>query len=292
MGIGVNYKIYRLQKTDKNDVYRTKIIKPESGEVPVPPVDIPTRTSELINDSGFIQDDGTIVRDEEYVHTDNNYTTAEKTKLTGIESGAEVNVQSNWSQSTTTADDYIKNKPALKTVATTGSYTDLTNKPTAQDIANMVYPVGSIYMSVNNVSPGTLFGGTWERIQDTFLLSAGSSYTAGNTGGEATHTLIEKELPHMTGTFTLSSNLGTNVTGADTKWEGASGKFSRVSRTGRNILKYNSGTYSVSQNQTLYDRVSWQIGGEETSSGSGVYNTVSHNNMPPYLVVYMWKRTA
>lgn len=167
-----------------------------------------------------------------------------------------------------------------------------TKKATLKAIANVIYPVGSIYMSVNSTSPATLFGGTWEQIQDTFLLSAGSSYTAGNTGGEAAHTLIEKELPHMTGTFTLSSNLGTNVTGADTKWEDASGKFSRVSRSGRNILKYNSGTYSVSQNQTLYDKVSWQIGGEETSSGSGVYNTVSHNNMPPYLVVYMWKRTA
>ncbi len=51
-----------------------------------------------------------------------------------------------------------------------------------------IYPVGSIYMSVNNVSPSTLFGGTWEAIQDRFLLAAGSTYTAGDTGGSATHT--------------------------------------------------------------------------------------------------------
>ena len=50
-----------------------------------------------------------------------------------------------------------------------------------------IYPVGSIYMSVNNTSPSTLFGGTWEQIKDTFLLSAGNTYTAGNTGGSATH---------------------------------------------------------------------------------------------------------
>lgn len=47
----------------------------------------------------------------------NDYTTTEKTKLAGIAEGAEVNVQSNWTQTTTTADDYIKNKPTLGTAA-------------------------------------------------------------------------------------------------------------------------------------------------------------------------------
>lgn len=51
-----------------------------------------------------------------------------------------------------------------------------------------IYPVGSIYMSVNNVSPSTLFGGTWEAIQDRFLLAAGESYSGGTTGGSAKHT--------------------------------------------------------------------------------------------------------
>ena len=52
-----------------------------------------------------------LVQDATYVHTDNNYTTAEKTKLGAIEAGAEVNVQSDWEQDDTTADDFIKNKP-------------------------------------------------------------------------------------------------------------------------------------------------------------------------------------
>ena len=56
--------------------------------------------------------------------------------------------------------------------------------PTLLDI----YPVGSIYMSVNSTSPATLFGGTWAAIENTFLVAAGSSYTAGSTGGAATHT--------------------------------------------------------------------------------------------------------
>jgi len=69
---------------------------------------VPTKTSDLVNDSNFVSD-------ASYVHTDNNFTTAEQTKLSGIESGAEVNVQSDWSQSDNTADDYIKNKPTIPT---------------------------------------------------------------------------------------------------------------------------------------------------------------------------------
>lgn len=60
----------------------------------------------------------------------------DKTKLDGIASGAEVNVQANWTQTTTTADDYIKNKPTLATVATSGSYNDLSNKPTIPTVNN------------------------------------------------------------------------------------------------------------------------------------------------------------
>lgn len=63
-------------------------------------------------------------------HTHKFVTAAQITKLNGIAAGAEVNVQSDWDQTTTTADDYIKNKPSLATVATSGSYNDLSDKPT------------------------------------------------------------------------------------------------------------------------------------------------------------------
>lgn len=65
---------------------------------------IPTKLTDLTNDGNF-------VTDANYVHTDNNYTTTDKNKLAGIASGAEVNVQSDWSVTTTTSDAYIKNKP-------------------------------------------------------------------------------------------------------------------------------------------------------------------------------------
>lgn len=72
---------------------------------------------------------------------------SDKTKLNGIATGAEVNVQSDWNQATTTADDYIKNKPTLATVATSGSYNDLSNKPTIP-----AAQVNSDWNSVSGVS--------------------------------------------------------------------------------------------------------------------------------------------
>lgn len=130
----------KIDKIEVNGVEQTIVNKTVD-------ITVPTKTSELTNDSNFPVD-------ANYVHTDNNFTTALKNKLDGIESGAEVNVQSDWSQTTTTADDYIKNKPTktsdftndgsdgtsvyveadeLAAVATTGSYTDLSNKPTIGD---------------------------------------------------------------------------------------------------------------------------------------------------------------
>lgn len=70
---------------------------------------IPTKTSDLTNDSDF-------VADASYVHTDNNYTSTEKSKLSGIASGAEVNVQADWSETDSTADAYIANKPDINSL--------------------------------------------------------------------------------------------------------------------------------------------------------------------------------
>ena len=66
--------------------------------------------------------------------SDETYTSAEKSKLSGIEAGAEVNVQADWTEADSTSDAYIKNKPNLATVATSGSYTDLTDKPTIPSV--------------------------------------------------------------------------------------------------------------------------------------------------------------
>ena len=138
-------------------------------------------------------------------------------------------------------------------------------------VLDMVYPVGSIYMSVNATSPSTLFGGTWEQIRDRFLLAAGNSYSGGDTGGEATHVLTIEELakhthvPDQWTVFTTSG--GTPTSGA-------------VTPTG-------SGIYSDLHNIRNKGLQNGNNGASETTGGSQ-----PHNNMPPYLAVYMWKRTA
>ena len=66
-----------------------------------------------------------------------------------------------------------------------------------KSLLDMVYPVGSIYLSVSGTDPQTLFGGTWARLEDVFLLAAGAKHAAGSTGGEESHILTEPEIaPH------------------------------------------------------------------------------------------------
>ena len=63
---------------------------------------------------------------------------------------------------------------------------------------NDVYPIGSIYLSVNNINPKTLFGGEWEQIQDVFLLASGKYSSSGSVGGNENHTLTINEMPSHT----------------------------------------------------------------------------------------------
>ncbi|MEI7595082.1 MAG: DUF1566 domain-containing protein [Bacteroidota bacterium] len=69
--------------------------------------------------------------------TSNDYTTAEKNKLSGIAEGAEVNVNADWNA--TSGDSLILNKPTLATVASTGNYSDLINKPVGTNIGDVQY---------------------------------------------------------------------------------------------------------------------------------------------------------
>ena len=124
-------------------------------------------------------------------------------------------------------------------------------------LLNLVYPVGSVYMSLNSTSPASLFGGTWTQITNRFLLAAGSSYSAGSTGGASTVTLTTSQIPsHSHGLLVDKSGYtGGGNAGAKLSW----------------------GT-----GYTSYDTAAIAYTG-----GGG-----SHNNMPPYYAVYMWRRTA
>ena len=123
--------------------------------------------------------------------------------------------------------------------------------------ADLIYPVGSIYMSVNDTNPSKLFGGTWEQIKDKFLLSCGDTYTNGSTGGEATHTLVGEEIPYHEHSVRLT-------------WA-------------------NDTAYGQLFTESMSSHLVVDKEGETTGGYGG---NAPHNNMPPYLAVYVWKRTA
>ena len=150
-------------------------------------------------------------------------------------------------------------------------------------ILNLVYPVGAIYISVNNVDPSILFGGTWEKIQGRFLIGSGTTsntsynYELGQTGGNADAVVIS---------HTHSFSGSTNNTGGHTHtfWVG---QFNKAG-TSTNIDK-------LGFRDTHYRTTATDTAGSHSHTYSGTTgNTGSagnQKNLPPYLVVNMWKRT-
>ena len=124
-------------------------------------------------------------------------------------------------------------------------------------IFDNIYPVGSIYMSVNDTNPANLFGGTWTQLKDRFLLGAGSTYTNGSTGGSATQRLSAANLPSHTHPQYVATNGGSTSANLD----------------------YNG----------------WVSNGKAVAQGIPTGATgqgTKFDIMPPYLVVYMWERTG
>ena len=140
------------------------------------------------------------------------------------------------------------------------------------NIFDLIYPVGSFYISAKSTNPAILFGGTWEQIQGRFLLGRSSSYPVGSMGGEATHTLTENEMPSHKG------HLSSGISG------------------GAPYEKGNYKGYLNSDIMTPYSDIGrgWNVyaGNEMHPASEAVGGGQAHNNMPPYLSVYIWKRTA
>ena len=172
-----------------------------------------------------------------------------------------------------------------------------------QDTASKLYPVGSVYISFNSADPSTLFGGTWQRLKDTFLLANGDSYAPNTTGGSATKNITVNNLPshthsistdgshtHTKGNMNISGTFPTDVVSNDAY----SGAFT------------NLGGITVTQSADGQDNFAWKVDfnalrswvGE--TSWNGLHSHVIGNTgaslplniMPPYQTVYMWKRTA
>lgn len=159
-----------------------------------------------------------------------------------------------------------------------------------QQFASVIYPVGSIYMSVSSTNPSTYFGGTWVawgagRVPVGINTSDSNFSTVEKTGGASTVTLTTSQIPshtHAKGTLaTASAGAHThslNLT--KTTWAGSSSSRVVVDSTDYTAMTNNTTASSGAHTHT--------ISGSTAATGSGG----SHSNLQPYIVCYMWKRTA
>lgn len=129
------------------------------------------------------------------------------------------------------------------------------------NILDAIYPIGSIYVSTVGTSPAFFIGGTWEQIEDRFLVGAGAYFNAMDTGGEIEHILIENEMPQH------KHNYNTRFTVQTDSGAGISGIPANTSAWGN------------------YAPAHWL---EIQTVG----NNEPHNNLPPYYAVYIYRRTA
>ena len=197
-----------------------------------------------------------------------------------------------------------------------------------QDTASKLYPIGSVYISFNSADPSTLFGGTWQRLKDTFLLVNGDSYAPNTTGGSATKTIAVSNMPshnhsvnssgshtHTATTSTTGNHSHTrgsmNITGTfNASWERnvttiATGAFSYYTGGGNNeadgggspnrvwsfdASKSWTGSTSTAGNHT--HTLTTSSSGTHTHTTNNTGGSVPLNIMPPYTTVYAWRRTA
>ena len=129
-------------------------------------------------------------------------------------------------------------------------------------LIDFIYPIGAIRESTNgNFNPNKLYKTqTWVQIKDKFLLSAGDIYKAGTTGGSATHTLSVDEMPSHNHDFNKGNYVGSGYTNTSLPYLRSSGAIAGGVPPIINVVG---------------------------NKGGGL----AHNNMPPYEVVYVWKRT-
>lgn len=182
----------------------------------------------------------------------------------------------------------LKNLIDAETTRATGKETELKNDidGTKTSVLNEIkawvndtqHPIGSIYITTNNVNPSNIFGGTWEQLKDRFLIGAGSSYTNGSTGGATSHT-------HTTAGHTLTVNempshthyIRTAVPGTAPASTNNHGKIAGAPDNAAFIT-------------SDYTQQNFNSTGGDASHSHG--DTGASSNMPPYLAVYIWKRTA
>lgn len=173
----------------------------------------------------------------------------------------------------------------------------LNTKVSFDELFNMIYPVGSIYMSVNNVNPAYLFGGIWVQIKDKFLLASGESYSNGSSGGSPDSVVVEHNHEQNPHTHTqnshahrpsnnsnfLTSNDNIAVNGDRRAWA------SKVSSGGTHYV-YSGATGGIDEP----GYTSGTVAGNQNTTATNIKTGVNGagKNMPPYLAVNVWQRTG
>lgn len=167
------------------------------------------------------------------------------------------------------------------------------------------YPVGAYYMSSDSTSPAVLFGGTWTQIQNRFIYAAGPGYSVNSTGGSATKTLVTDNIPshthscgsagshtHTRGTMNITGNFGGTDVQSDYYGNGA---FA-INSWGNYNDEGGKWQQNYGRNMSFDASRNWS--GATSSNGSHAHTIGStgkgtaFNVMPPYIVAYVWRRTA
>lgn len=152
----------------------------------------------------------------------------------------------------------------------------------------LIYPVGSIYLSAVATSPTDLFGiGEWEQIKDKFLLASGITYELGATGGEATHKLTVSEMPAHTHAPT------TKTPGTDVYNEYAFTINRTYNSESTQRFKVDKGSgYTVMGASVNADDYGGTSDIDQTLTTASTGGSTAHNNMPPYIVINAWRRVS
>lgn len=170
-----------------------------------------------------------------------------------------------------------------------------------QATASKLYPVGSVYISFNATDPSTLFGGTWQRLKDTFLLANGDSYAPNTTGGSATKNITVNNLPSHTHSISVEGNHthtrgSMNITAScgeilHSDWySGAVYSRSFVAYRTYSEGSYPSASAGFEASRSWFGETSWNGSHSHVVGNTG--SSLPLNIMPPYKTVYMWRRTA